>query len=186
MLRKRILNVWKNYFTSQFLVTMFVFALNWLAGGLTGLRFAFLNALAAGICEVIPNVGPFISCVISAALALAFGSSKLDIANWQYALIIVGCSILIQALQNWLISPLIVGKKMDLHPVVVFLGMIVFSYFFGFWGMILAVPIMASFKEVKKYSGEQKNTGEQISSAESKKPEPDKLQEVLPPKDEKI
>ena len=158
MLRNRIFNVWKNYLTSQFLVTMFVFILTWITGGLTGLRFAFLNALTAGICEVIPNFGPIISGIVSAILALAFGSSKLAVANWQYALIMIGCCILIQCLQNWLISPLIIGKTMDLHPVIVFAGMLLFSAFFGFWGMILAVPIMASFKEVKKYTEEQKSS----------------------------
>ncbi len=156
MLGKRILNVWKNYISSQFLVTLFIFFLTWAAGGFTGLRFAFLNALAAGVCEAIPNFGPIISGAISVILALVFGSSKLDLANWQFALVIAGCCILIQLLQNWLISPLIIGKKMDLNPIIIFIGMLVFSALFGFWGMILAVPIMASCKEAMKYSEEKK------------------------------
>ena len=168
MLKKRVLNVWKNYITSQFLVIIFVFLLTWAMGGFTGLRFALLNAIAAGICEVIPNFGPVISGVISAVLALVFGSSVLDVTNWQFALIIVGGCILIQCLQNWIISPLLIGKSMDLHPLVVFFGMIVFSLLFGFWGMILAVPIMATFKEVRKYTEEQKAS------------EPDRVQELPP------
>ena len=156
MLAKRILNIWKNYITSQFLVTLFIFILNWLMGWLTGLRFSFLNALAAAVCEAIPNFGPIISTVISAILAIAFGSSKLDLPNWQFALVIIGCCILIQLLQNWVISPMIVGKKMDLNPIVIFIGMLVFSAVFGFWGMILAVPIMASFKEAMKFTQERK------------------------------
>ena len=111
MLVKRILNVWKNYVTSQFLVTMFVFLMNLLTGWVTGLHFALLNALAAGICEVIPSFGSFISWGITAVLALVFGSSNLDIANWKYALIIVGCSILIQFLEDLLVSPQIIAKK---------------------------------------------------------------------------
>ena len=45
---------------------------------------------------------------------------------------------------------------MDLNPILVFVGMLVFSAFFGFWGMILAVPIMGTFKEVRKYTDEKK------------------------------
>lgn len=156
MLAKRVLKVWTNYLTSQFLVTIFVFALTWLAGWLTGLKFSFLNALASGVCEVIPNFGPIISTVISAILALAFGSSKLDLVNWQFALLIVAICIVIQMLQNWLISPMLIGKTMDLNPILVFVGMLAFSAFFGFWGMILAVPIMGTFKEVRKYTDEKK------------------------------
>ncbi len=171
MLVKRIFNVWKNYITSQFLVILFVFLMNWLAGGVTGLHFALLNALAAGICEVIPSFGEFISWGITAVIALIFGSSYLNIANWQYALIMVGCSILIQCLQSWLISPLIIGKKMELSPLMVFFGMILFSALFGFWGMILAVPILASLKEMKSYSREHRML------------KPDRLEYVLPAKD---
>ena len=156
MLAKRVLKVWKNYITSQFIATMFVFVLMWAAGGLTGLRFALLNAIFAGICEVIPNYGPIVSGIVSTVLAFAFGSSKFELANWQFAIIIAAVCVVIQLLQNWLISPLIIGKKMDLNPILVFVGMLVFSVFFGFWGMILAVPIMATLKEVRKYT-EEKN-----------------------------
>ena len=151
MLLKRITSVWKNYFVGQFLVTLFVFLTTWGTGVLTGLKFPFLNALAAGICEAIPNIGPVLSGIISGALALAFGSSRFDLPNWQFLLIIIACVILIQLLQNWLISPLIIGKKMDLHPLLVLAGMIVFSIIFGFWGMILAVPMMGTIREIYRY-----------------------------------
>lgn len=156
MLKKRVLTVWKNYFTSQFLVTMFVFTLTWITGSVTGLRFAFLNALAAGICEVVPNFGPIISGVISTVLALIFGSSRFSLENWQFALITAAICIVIQMIQNWLISPLIIGKTMELNPLLVFVSMLVFSLFFGFWGMIFAVPILGTLKEVRKYQEEQR------------------------------
>ena len=152
MLLKRIESVWKNYLVGQFLVTVFVFLATWGTGMLTGLRFPLLNALAAGICENIPTIGPVVSGVVSGALAMTFGSSRLDIPNWQFLILTVLCVILIQLLQNWLISPLIIGKKMDLHPLLVLAGMTVFSLIFGFWGMILAVPIMGTIREIYRYN----------------------------------
>lgn len=151
MLFNRIINIWKDYLVGQFLVTIFVFLTTWGVGTFTGLRFALLNALAAGICESIPNIGPVISGVISGILALAFGSSRFEMSNWQFLILIIGCVIMIQLLQNWLISPLIIGKKMELHPLAVIIGMTVFSILFGFWGMILAVPIIASLREIYRY-----------------------------------
>ena len=156
MLLKRIGNVWRNYLVGQFLVTLFVSVAVWGAGALTGLRYPVINGVTAGICESIPNIGPVISGIISGADALIFGSSHLDIPNWQFAILIVLCVILIQILQNWLISPLIIGKKMDLHPLLVFAGMIVFSMLFGFWGMILSVPIMGTIREIYRYRKETK------------------------------
>lgn len=148
MLLKRIISIWKNYLVGQFLITLFVFLITWGMGALTGLRFPLGNAIAAAVCEAVPNIGPIISGVISGILALVFGSSRLEMANWQFLIVIVVCVILIQLLQNWLISPLIIGKKMDLHPLAVIIGMTVFSILFGFWGMILAVPIMGSLREI--------------------------------------
>ena len=171
MMIKRIINVWKNYIGSQFLVMMFVFLTNLLAGWATGLHFPFVSALAAGICELIPGFGSFISWGITAFLGLVFGSSVLDIADWQYALLITGCSILIQCLEDWLISPMIIGKKMELPPLIVFFGVLFASAAFGFWGMILAVPVLASLKEIKNYSAERR-----IRKL-------DRLQYVLPAKD---
>ena len=154
MLLKRIESVWKNYLVGQFLVTVFVFLMTWGAGILTGLRYPLLNALAAGICENIPTIGPVVSGIISGVLALAFGSSRLDLPNWQFLILTVICVILIQLLQNWLISPLIIGKKMDLHPLLVLAGMTIFSIIFGFWGMILAVPIMGTIREIYRYNNQ--------------------------------
>ncbi len=156
MLLKRIIKIWQNYFVGQFFITAFIFIASWGAGFLTGLRYSLLNAIAAGICECIPNIGPVISAVISGILALVFGSSKLDLQNWQFMILIVICTILIQLLQNWLISPLIIGKKMELHPLIVLLGMIVFSFCFGVWGMILAVPILGTVREIYRFNKEQK------------------------------
>ncbi len=152
MLFKRIGTIWLNYAAGQFIVIIFVTAVTWGAGILTGIRFPLLNALAAGICENIPNIGPVISGILSAILSLVFGSSKIDIPNWQFAIVTILCSVLIQILQNLVISPLIIGKKMDLHPLAVFFGMMVFSVLFGFLGMILAVPIIASLREIIRYS----------------------------------
>lgn len=162
MLLKRIGNIWKNYLVGQFLVTLFVFLMTWGIGMITGLRFPLLNALAAAICEAVPNIGPVISGVISGILALAFGSSRLEMANWQFLLLTVACVILIQLLQNWLISPLIIGKKMDLNPLLVIIGMTVFSILFGFWGMILAVPIMGSIREIWNTYNQPKDKQEDI------------------------
>ena len=66
---------------------------------------------------------------------------------------------------------MIIGKKLELHPLIVFFGVLAASAIYGFWGMILAVPVMASLKEVKKYSAEHRIV------------KPDKLQYVLPAKD---
>lgn len=161
MLLKRISKVWKNYLVGQFLVTVYVFLATWGAGALTGLEYALPNAIAAGICESIPNFGPIVSAVISGVLALVFGSSRIDVPNWQFLIITIICVLVIQALQNWLISPLIIGKKMDLHPLIVFIGMIVFSSLFGIWGMILAVPIIGTIKEIYRWYNENKNNSEQ-------------------------
>ncbi len=160
MLLKNIGKIWKDYLVGQFLVTIFVFLMTWGAGAVTGLQYPLVNALAAGILESLPNFGSVISVMLSGILALVFGSSRIDIPNWQFMILIAVCLILIQVLQNLLISPLIIGKQMNIHPLVVFSGMIIFSFFFGIWGMILAVPIIGTIRELYNFAKQNKsNTG---------------------------
>ena len=45
-----------------------------------------------------------------------------------------------------ILNPIIVGKAVSLHPITIMMSLLVFEYFFGIMGMILAAPIVATLK----------------------------------------
>jgi len=95
---------------------------------------ALANAILAGILTFIPNVGPTLSVIPPAALAL------LD-APWK-GLAVVVLYIAIQQLESDVLTPLMMEKQVSLLPAVTLASQVIFASFFGFLGLFLALPLV--------------------------------------------
>lgn len=131
------------FIRGHLLVCIIVGLLTGLGMLLIGLDFAFIIGLIAGVAELVPYIGPFISAVPAIALALLI-SRKLAI----YAAIVV---LIVQQLENAVISPKIFGDSMGLHPLVVIFALLAGGELFGFLGILLAVPVTAALKVILRY-----------------------------------
>lgn len=99
-----------------------------------GVDLVLANALIAGLLEAIPNIGPTLSLMPPMAIAL------LD-APWKAVAVLI-LYILIQQLEQYLLVPAVMAKQLSLAPAVTLLSQIVFAIFFGFLGLLLALPLM--------------------------------------------
>jgi predicted PurR-regulated permease PerM len=97
-------------------------------------RLPLANALIAGLLEAIPNIGPTISLLPPMAIAL------LD-APWKAGAVLVGY-VLLQQLEQYLLVPFVMAKQVSLLPAVTLLSQIAFAIFFGFLGLLLALPLI--------------------------------------------
>lgn len=93
-----------------------------------------LGALA-GLLSFIPNFGPVIALIPSVAVALV---QARDNVLWT-VVIIYGISFV----QSQVISPVLARERMNMPAILVLLGQIIFGFFFGFLGLMLAVPLSA-------------------------------------------
>ncbi len=100
---------------------------------LLGVRLPLANSLLAGILTFIPNLGPVLSVVPPAAMAL------LD-APWK-ALAVIALYILIQQVESNILTPIVMEKQVSLLPAVTLLAQVAFAVFFGILGLFLALPI---------------------------------------------
>lgn len=98
-----------------------------------GVPLAFANGLLAGLLAFIPNIGPAISVVPPAAIALLE-------APWKAVAVIV-LYILIQQLESNVLTPYVMRKQVSLLPAITLLSQVVFAVFFGFLGLLLALPL---------------------------------------------
>ena len=105
-------------------------------------RFGILFGLLIGILSFIPflNILGFLPALLSCWVA--------GFTFWQYAFVLVVYAIG-QALDP-LLTSLVLGKDLQLHPVTILLSIFVCSALFGFFGMLLAVPIVATLKILGK------------------------------------
>jgi predicted PurR-regulated permease PerM len=107
---------------------------SWIVLMVLGVRLVLANALLAGVLEAIPNIGPVMSVLPPMAIAL------LD-APWK-AVAVLGAYVVIQQLEQYLLVPTVMAKQVDLLPAVTLLSQVVFAMFFGFLGLLLALPLV--------------------------------------------
>jgi hypothetical protein len=72
--------------------------------------------------------------------------------TWQLALAVLGVMILIQQAENNIFVPRILGKVLDLHPLVILIGVVMFTIVGGLLGAIIAAPLLATIKLFGGYS----------------------------------
>ncbi|MEQ1698282.1 MAG: AI-2E family transporter [Hyphomicrobiaceae bacterium] len=106
---------------------------------LTGLEYGLLIGLATGILAFVPFVGWALGLIVALALAaVQFWPQTGPIGI--VALVFMGGQVIDAAF----LSPTIVGSRIGLHPVWLLFALLVFSYLFGFVGVLVAVPVAAA------------------------------------------
>ena len=112
--------------------------------------YAIIFGLLITVLNFIPYIGALLSEVIISLYALTIGGP-------MFALMTFLMLIVIQIIDANVLQPNIVAKSVDLHPVVVFVGLIIGNLLMGIFGMIIVVPILAVIKIIIKYKSEKKN-----------------------------
>ncbi len=126
-------------------------SVTWVGNTALGISGAFALAVIAGLMELIPNLGPFLALIPAVIVAILQGSTYLGVSNWVFALMIVGLYVLIQQFENTFVVPRVLGDAVNLHPLVVMLGVLIGASVAGILGALLAAPVIASMREIIRY-----------------------------------
>lgn len=140
------------FFRGQLLVALVVGVASALALWIVGLPFWAVVGLVSGIFNLIPLIGPFIAGIVAVLIAFTThtevgGLLNLE-AGWPLAVGSAIALLIVQQLDNHILSPNIVARTVNLHPVTVMLGLLAGGTLLGLWGLLLAVPVLASIKIV--------------------------------------
>jgi predicted PurR-regulated permease PerM len=124
----------------QLFTSAVVGVVTWAVLSAIGLEQAPLWGLLAGVFNSVPYYGPIIvSAGLAAVSFLQFGAVGPTIA-------IASAALLITSLEGWLLTPMLMGKVAEMNRVAVFVGLLFWSWAWGIWGLLLAVPMMMSIK----------------------------------------
>jgi predicted PurR-regulated permease PerM len=106
----------------------------------------FIIGSIAGLANMIPYIGPFIGMVPAIIVSLFNNmGDPAATASYYYILHIIIMFLIVQQIDNYLISPLVVSGSMEMHPLTVMLVVLIGSQF-GVLGMFLAVPVWGIIK----------------------------------------
>ncbi|MEM7408183.1 MAG: AI-2E family transporter [Pseudomonadota bacterium] len=125
------------FFRGQLLV-MLALAVIYSAGlALVGLELALLIGLTAGLVSFVPYLG-FLVGIVLAGVAAFFQFQEVTPLIWVGGVFAVG-----QAIEGMLLTPLLVGDRIGMHPVAVIFAVLAGGQLFGFFGILLALPAAA-------------------------------------------
>lgn len=151
ILGARIARVWTGYLGGQLTVAVVVGIVTGLIMFALGLPGALIIGVIGGFFNIVPTFGPIFAGVVAAAVALIQGSYRLDVSNLIFALIVVAAYVVIQQVESSVLTPRILGGAVDVSPLAILLGILVGFSAAGVLGAIVAVPVVATGREILLY-----------------------------------
>ena len=150
-LRQQIADAWNAFLRGQLVMGLVMAAITTVVCMAVGLPYAVVMGLIAGVMEFIPNLGPILALIPAVLVALFEGPTFLPLSNFWFAVLVTGLYLVIQQVEGNLILPRVLGSSLNLHPLVVLLGVIVGGSLAGILGMLLAAPVLATLRVVGRY-----------------------------------
>ena len=145
-----------NFFRGQLLVALFVGVASAIGLTLVKVPFAALVGMIAGIFNLVPLIGPFIGAVPAVILGLLSGEPIR--ALWGAVVLLI-----VQQIDNHIISPNVMGRTVKLHPITVMLSLLVAGTFAGIFGMLLVIPMVAAVKTISTHMWARRSVREAIA-----------------------
>lgn len=125
----------RGWLESTVLAMVFVGVVTWIGLTLLGLDEALALGVIAGVLAFVPTFGTLIAMLLSVAVGILQQPQNV---GW-----IIVVTYAISLVQSQVISPLLVAGRINIPPIMVLLGQIIAALFFGFLGVLLAVPLTA-------------------------------------------
>lgn len=144
--------IWGAYLRGQVILGLIIFYVVWIGLSALGVQNALALGLLSGLLEFIPVIGPVIGAATAVIVAFFQPENYLGLPSWQFALAVLALMIVVQQIENNILVPRIVGEALDLHPLVVMVGVFMGGSLAGVLGAILAAPVVATLKLLSLYA----------------------------------
>ena len=143
VLRKSFNTMLRSYVNGTLFSCLFVFIFTLIGLLFSGISSPLLFAIFCALTNIIPYFGPYIGGI--PVVVVGFAISPVT------GVICLATVLIVQFIDGNILNPIIVGKAVSLHPITIMLSLLIFEYFFGIMGMILAAPIVAALKLIFQF-----------------------------------
>ena len=130
----------QKYLTGLSLMIVSLWIMYSIGFSLVGVKNAVFFAILCGTLEIVPFVGNLIGNALTVFMTIAQGGSM------QMVISILIVYSVVQFLQSYFLEPLVVGSRVNIHPLITIIGIIAGEFVWGIPGMILAIPILGITK----------------------------------------
>lgn len=132
-------NIITSYMFGKGKIMVFLFGIYYLGFTLGSVPYALFLALFAALFSIIPYVGNLIGGGIAVVLSFLYSGTT-------PALIVIGVISAAQVVENYILTPWIIGDEIHMNPFVTVFGIILFSILWGTVGAIIALPVIGVLK----------------------------------------
>jgi predicted PurR-regulated permease PerM len=160
ILLRKINSVLGGYLRGQIFMVFFVSLVLFIFLTILGVKFALILAVFSGFAEIVPIIGPIVAATVAATVAFLGGTSNFGLSSIQLAIWVVIVYTLVRQAQDYFVTPYVMGKITQLHPLVILFAVIAGEHIAGILGLILAVPIAGSLKIIYEYALDKINDRE--------------------------
>ncbi len=143
--------LWHAFIRGELVVVLISYVIYTFLLGIMGVQFFFGLAAIAALGQLIPYVGAWVTWIAFGLVALFQTNIPFGLPSGLYMVIVLAVSMLFNTLIDQIIRTKIMAGGLKVHPSLVLIGAIVGVQLFGFIGIVIAAPIMASFKLFFKY-----------------------------------
>lgn len=150
-LERELGRTWQAFLRGQVTIILIVMATSFTLMTFLGIRYALVIAILTGLARFIPYIGPIVTATVTALLAFFQGINYFGLSPIYYAVLVVGCAILLDQILDNLVSPRIFGQTLGVHPAAVLVVAIISANLIGFTGIVLAAPVLATLKLLGRY-----------------------------------
>jgi predicted PurR-regulated permease PerM len=151
LLGRRVKKVWTQYLLGQAAVAAAVGILTGVGLWAAGIPGAFFLGVLMFFFDFIPTFGPIVAAVPGVVVAITQGSTWIPLPNWIIALIVIGIYVVMQQVESIVLVPKVQGRAVSLPPLVVLISVVAMFGAFGVLGGLLAVPAVATGREVARF-----------------------------------
>jgi predicted PurR-regulated permease PerM len=144
----------ENFIRVQLLTSVLVAAATMAALWYLGLRQFIIWGLLAGIFNSIPYIGPVL---VSGGLGVVAFMQFDDIRK---TVMVCGVAFVITSLEGFLLTPALMSRAARMNPVAIFVGLLFWSWVWGIWGAVLAVPLLMMLKAICDHIEDLQPVGE--------------------------
>lgn len=123
-----------------------------------GVNHYVIWGILAGIFNSIPYIGPIlVSGVLAIVAFLQFNDVKMTVY-------VASTAMAITSLEGFLLTPALMGRAAQMNPAAIFIGLLFWSWIWGVWGTILAVPMLMMLKSICDHVEDLQGVGELLGS----------------------
>lgn len=120
-------------------------------GPILQVPYALLLSIMTGALEWFPIIGPITAAAISSTVGILQPTNVLGWPSWSFAVLIVVVYTVLRHAEDYIVIPNVIGKVVNLHPLLVMLALFSGGAIGGIFGIFVAVPVAAVLKVVTRY-----------------------------------